>query len=143
VLETCVGRIRYLGVVLYDADRIEEAASVADEQDLYEAQLGVFLDPNDPAVIEQARKDGIPEAWIEGAKNSPVWKMAMDWKVALPLHPEYRTLPMVWYVPPLSPITRRPTPATWASTASCPTSPRCASPVQYLANLLTAGRTGP
>ena len=33
--ETCVGRIRYLGVVLYDADRIEQAASVADEQDLY------------------------------------------------------------------------------------------------------------
>ena len=27
--ETCVGRIRYLGVMLYDADRIEEAASVA------------------------------------------------------------------------------------------------------------------
>ena len=26
--ETCVGRIRYLGVVLYDADRIEDAASV-------------------------------------------------------------------------------------------------------------------
>ncbi len=26
--ETCVGRIRYLGVLLYDADRIEEAASV-------------------------------------------------------------------------------------------------------------------
>jgi nitrate reductase beta subunit len=25
VLETCVGRIRYLGVLLYDADRIEEA----------------------------------------------------------------------------------------------------------------------
>ncbi len=50
--ETCVGRIRYLGVVLYDADRIEEAASVADEEDLYEAQLSVFLDPNDPRVIE-------------------------------------------------------------------------------------------
>ena len=26
--ETCVGRIRYLGLVLYDADRVEEAASV-------------------------------------------------------------------------------------------------------------------
>ena len=26
--ETCVGRIRYLGVMLYDADRIEEIASV-------------------------------------------------------------------------------------------------------------------
>ena len=29
----------------------------------------------------------------------------MDCKIAFPLHPEYRTLPMVWYVPPLSPIT--------------------------------------
>ena len=36
--------------------------------------------------------------------SSPVYKMAVQWKVALPLHPEYRTLPMVWYVPPLSPI---------------------------------------
>jgi nitrate reductase beta subunit len=26
--------------------------------------------------------------------------MAMEWKVAFPLHPEYRTLPMVWYIPP-------------------------------------------
>src|SRR5262249_59519102 len=24
--------------------------------------------------------------------------------VALPLHPEYRPLPMVWYIPPLSPV---------------------------------------
>ena len=24
--------------------------------------------------------------------------------MALPLHPEFRTLPMVWYVPPLSPV---------------------------------------
>ena len=102
--ETCVGRIRYLGVVLYDADGIEEAASVADEKDLYEAQLDIFLDPNDPAVIAQARADGVPEAWLEAARKSPIWKMAMEWKVAFPLHPEYRTLPMVWYVPPLSPI---------------------------------------
>ncbi len=34
--ETCVGRIRYLGVLLYDADRIAEVASTANEQDLYE-----------------------------------------------------------------------------------------------------------
>ena len=46
--ETCVGRIRYLGVLLYDADKIESAASVADEKDLYDAQLGVFLDPFGP-----------------------------------------------------------------------------------------------
>ena len=27
-----------------------------------------------------------------------------DYEVALPLHPEYRTMPMVWYIPPLSPV---------------------------------------
>ncbi len=68
------------------------------------SQLEIFLDPNDPKVIEQARADGVPEAWLEAARKSPVWKMAMEWKVAFPLHPEYRTLPMVWYMPPLSPI---------------------------------------
>ncbi len=26
------------------------------------------------------------------------------YRVALPLHPEYRTMPMVWYIPPLSPV---------------------------------------
>jgi nitrate reductase beta subunit len=89
--ETCVGRIRYLGVMLYDADKIEQAASVADEKKLYDAQMGVFLDPNDETVIAQARRDGVPEAWLEAARRSPVWKMAMEWKVAFPLHPEYRT----------------------------------------------------
>ncbi len=58
--ETCVGRIRYLGIVLYDADRVQEAASVRDEHDFYAAQLDVFLDPDDPAVRSQARRDGIP-----------------------------------------------------------------------------------
>ncbi|TIV23892.1 MAG: nitrate reductase subunit beta, partial [Mesorhizobium sp.] len=51
--ETCVGRIRYLGVILYDADRIEAAASTPQEKDLYQAQLDIFLNPNDPAVIAQ------------------------------------------------------------------------------------------
>ncbi len=57
--ETCVGRIRYLGVLLYDADAIENAASTENEKDLYQRQLDVFLDPNDPKVIEQALKDGV------------------------------------------------------------------------------------
>src|SRR5207344_3609630 len=69
--ETCVGRIRYLGVLLYDADGIQTAASVEDEQDLYEAQLKLFLDPNDPAVTAQASADGVPDAWIAAAKRSP------------------------------------------------------------------------
>ena len=75
-----------------------------DEKDLYEAQLNLFLDPNDPTIADQARAGGVPDAWIEAAKRSPTYKMAVDWKIAFPLHPEYRTLPMVWYVPPLSPI---------------------------------------
>ena len=33
-----------------------------------------------------------------------MYALAHRYRVALPLHPEYRTLPMVWYVPPLSPI---------------------------------------
>ena len=95
--ETCVGRIRYLGVLLYDADRIEEAASAEHETDLYERQCEVFLNPNDPAVIEEALKQGIPHNVIEAAQKSPVYKLAMDWKLALPLHPEYRTLPIDVY----------------------------------------------
>ena len=141
--ETCVGRIRYLGVVLYDADRIQEAASVPDDKDLYQAQLDIFLNPHDPAVIEQARKDGIPEAWLEGARKSPVYKMAVDWKVALPLHPEYRTLPMVWYVPPLSPITSAANAGKIGVNGAIPDISEMRIPVQYLANMLTAGDTAP
>jgi nitrate reductase beta subunit len=141
--ETCVGRIRYLGVVLYDADRIEAAASVPNEQDLYQAQLDVFLDPRDPKVIEQARRDGVPEAWLEGARRSPIWKMAMEWKVAFPLHPEYRTLPMVWYVPPLSPISAAANAGQIGSNGEIPDVNQLRIPVKYLANLLTAGDTAP
>ena len=141
--ETCVGRIRYLGVVLYDADRIAEAASTENEKDLYQAQLDIFLNPHDPKVIEQARLDGIPEAWLEGARNSPVYKMAIDWKVALPLHPEYRTLPMVWYVPPLSPITAAANAGHVGMNGELPDVSQMRIPVQYLANLLTAGDTAP
>lgn len=102
--ETCVGRMRYIGIFLYDADRVTEAASVENEQDLYEAQLDIMLDPFDPEVIREAKKQGIQQSWIEAAQKSPVYKLAKEWKIALPLHPEYRTMPMVWYVPPLSPI---------------------------------------
>ncbi|HRH29844.1 MAG TPA: nitrate reductase subunit beta, partial [Aquabacterium sp.] len=141
--ETCVGRIRYLGVLLYDADRIQEAASVEHDKDLYQAQLDIFLDPNDPKVIAQARADGIPDNWLEAAKNSPVYKMAVDWKVALPLHPEYRTLPMVWYVPPLSPIQAAANSGDLGVNGQIPDVKQLRIPVKYLANLLTAGDTFP
>lgn len=141
--ETCVGRIRYLGVLLYDADKIQEAASVENEQDLYEAQLGVFLDPFDPEVIEQARKDGVPDSVLSSAQRSPVYKMAMDWKVALPLHPEYRTLPMVWYVPPLSPVQSAAEAGEVGMAGVIPDVDSLRIPIKYLANMMTAGEEEP
>jgi nitrate reductase beta subunit len=102
--ETCVGRLRYIGLVLYDADRVLQAASTVDERDLYEAQRRVFLDPNDPSVVAAAERAGIPRDWIDAAQRSPVYALINTYRVALPLHPEYRTMPMVWYIPPLSPV---------------------------------------
>ena len=141
--ETCVGRIRYIGVVLYDADRILEAANTPQERDLYEAQLGIFLDPNCPEVAAAARANGVPEDWIRGARHSPIWKLAMEWKVAFPLHPEYRTLPMVWYVPPLSPIQNAAEAGRIGHDGDMPDVRSLRIPVRYLANLLTAGDEEP
>jgi nitrate reductase beta subunit len=143
--ESCVGRIRYNGIMLYDADRIEELASTSNEQDLYEAQCKIFLDPNDPAVIAAARAEGINDDWIKAAQNSPIYKMAIDWKIAFPLHPEFRTLPMVWYVPTLSPVQSQ------LDQGNLPTGPdgviplasALRTPTKYLANLFTAGKEAP
>ena len=129
--------------MLYDADRIEEIASVEKESDLHEAQLGMFLDPNDPAVIEGARQEGIHEAWLEAAKRSPVYRMAVEWKVAFPLHPEYRTLPMVWYVPPLSPMQFAAESNYIGFNGAIPDIRSLQIPVKYLANLLAAGEEAP
>ncbi|TRW96533.1 nitrate reductase subunit beta [Paracoccus sp. M683] len=141
--ETCVGRIRYIGVILYDADRIEEAANAAEVMDLYDAQLGVFMDPNDPQVIAAARADGVPEDWIKAAQDSPIWKMAMEWKLAFPLHPEYRTLPMVWYIPPLSPIQNAAQAGAIGMDGAMPDVRNLRIPLRYLANMLTAGDEAP
>ena len=94
-------------------------------------------------MIAQARADGVPEGWLEAAKKSPVYKMAMEWKVAFPLHPEYRTLPMVWYVPPLSPISAAANAGQLGSNGQIPDVKQLRIPVAYLANLLTAGDTAP
>jgi nitrate reductase beta subunit len=144
--ETCVGRLRYIGLVLYDVDRVLEAASTTDETDLYEAQRRVFLDPHDPAVIRAAEQAGIARDWITAAQRSPVHRLINEFRVALPLHPEYRTLPMVWYIPPLSPVVDvvRDT----GHDAEDPGNLFAAIealriPVEYLAELFTAGDVGP
>ncbi|MFV0429520.1 MAG: nitrate reductase subunit beta [Arachnia sp.] len=144
--ETCVGRLRYIGVMLYDADRVLDAASQADDTGLYEAQRDVFLDPRDPEVAAEAERQGIPLDWIEAAKVSPVRRLIQDYKVALPLHPEYRTMPMVWYIPPLSPVVDA-----LSSTGHDGEDVHnlfgaldtLRIPMEYLANLFTAGDVGP
>lgn len=100
---SCVGKIRSFGVILYDMDRVQEAAQ-ADDKNLIRAQRDIILDPLDKEVIENARKNGISDDWIEAAQRSPVYKLFKKWELALPLHPEFRTLPMLFYIPPLAPI---------------------------------------
>jgi nitrate reductase beta subunit len=103
-MHSCVGKIRYLGVLLYDADRIEEIAS-RPESELVEAQRDMILDPFDPEVIREAANSGIDRKIVESAQKSPIFKFVKQWRMALPLHPEWRTLPMLFYVPPLLPVT--------------------------------------
>ena len=144
--ETCVGRLRYIGLFLYDADKVTAAASVENEHDLLDAQLDLLLDPEDPAVQEAARRDGIPEDWIDAARKSPVYKLAKVYKVALPLHPEYRTMPMVWYIPPLSPVVDalRETGNDAEDAGNLfGALESLRIPIEYLAELFTAGDTGP
>ncbi len=78
---------------------------------------------------------------MDAARRSPVYALAMRHRVALPLHPEYRTLPMVWYVPPLSPVMGMIEGE--GSTADpddvFPAIDRLRIPVRYLSNLLAAG----
>src|SRR6185436_16725950 len=59
------------------------------------------------------------------------------------LHPEYRTLPMVWYVPPLSPISAAANAGHVDTNGEIPDVSQLRIPVKYLANLLTAGDTVP
>ncbi len=131
---TCVGRIRYVGVILYDADRIQWAAAQPQTQDIYAAHLDVMLDPCDPEVTAAARFQGLSPNVLAAAARSPAYKLIKQWQLALPLHPEFRTLPMVWYIPPLSPVSGAVGDADAFSAID-----RMRIPVTYLANLLTAG----
>jgi nitrate reductase beta subunit len=135
---TCVGRIRYIGVILYDADRIRESASAGDAKAVYPAHLDIMLDPNDPKVAEEALRRGISETYLEAARRSPIYRLIKDWRIALPLHPEFRTLPMVWYVPPLSPIA-----GILDEKGVDAGVDSLRIPIKYLSNLLTAGDDEP
>ncbi len=100
---SCVGRIRYMGVILYDADKILDAIKVPNDR-LIDKHRETILDPFDPEVIAAAREAGIDEGWIRSAQTSPMYRFVKEWRLALPLHPEFRTMAMMYYVPPLSPV---------------------------------------
>ncbi|MCT1457970.1 nitrate reductase subunit beta [Aestuariimicrobium sp. p3-SID1156] len=144
--ETCVGRLRHIGIILYDADRVTKAAATKDPKDLYAAQLEVMLDPNDPEVLRAARAQGIAEDWLDAARRSPVYALIKHYRVALPLHPEYRTMPMVWYIPPLSPVVdllREQGHDAEAAGNLFGAIDALRIPVDYLAELFTAGDPAP
>ena len=69
--ETCVGRIRYLGVLLYDADRIEAAASVETTR-ICTRRSSICSSIRTIRRSSNRRARTVsPEAWLEGARNSP------------------------------------------------------------------------
>lgn len=137
---SCVGRIRYLGGLLYDADRIVEAMSVPDDQ-LVEAQREMILDPANPEVRAAALRNGIDELTLEACERSPVYKYVKEWKLALPLHAEFRTLPMLFYVPPLLPVMAKTDDGVYDSSNEELFSPieKARLPMEYLASLFSAG----
>jgi nitrate reductase beta subunit len=143
---SCVGRIRYLGVLLYDADRIEAAAS-APELELVQAQRDAILDPFDPKVIAAAKANGVDEGWIQAAQRSPLYKFVKVWKLALPLRPQFRTVAMMFYIPPLSPIVstvehglvKLDLPPEQVDFELFHHLDKARLPMQYLANLFAAG----
>jgi len=140
---SCVGRIRYLGVLLYDADKLESVAKLP-EAELIDAHRDMILDPHDKKVIAAARANGIQDSVIESAQKSPVYQFVKVWKLALPPHIEYRTLPMLFYVPPLSPVmaTREDKTIDHVSQDLFHDIDQSRVPMKFLANLFGAGHEG-
>ncbi|MBI3650894.1 MAG: nitrate reductase subunit beta [Acidobacteria bacterium] len=140
---SCVGRIRYLGGLLYDADKMLDAMN-AQDYNLVEAQRDLILDPFDPEVREGALRNGIDDATLEAVRRSPVYKYVKEWKLALPLHPEFRTLPMLFYVPPLLPVMANTDAGTYDTANDELFAPieKARLPMQYLAKLFSGGNVG-
>ena len=164
-MHSCVGRIRYLGVMLYNADDIHNAADGLDSGvDIVNRQLYTLLDPFDSDVIKAAKANGMSDSTLKAAQDSPVYRFVKEWELAVPLHPEFRTLPMLFYVPPLLPVMASlrdvkneeqeakmdPIAKTWGDDWLYDTSTeelwgtieQARFPLKYMANLFTAGDEG-
>ena len=120
------------------------AASVEDPQDLYEAQLSLFLDPNDP----DDRSAGA-RRWGAGRLDRGSQALADIQDGGRLARSRFRCirstarLPMVWYVPPLSPIQSHANAGAIDTVGEIPDVRSLRIPVRYLANLLTAGAEAP
>jgi len=137
---SCVGRIRYLGVLLYDAERIDAVAKKPD-MELVDAHRDMILDPYDPEVIKEAHDNGIGDDVIKAAQQSPVYKFVKEWHLGLPLHIEFRTLPMLFYVPPLLPVMSSFDGKTARNSTESifPDFDKARVPIEYMGKLFAAG----
>ena len=142
-MHSCVGRIRYLGVLLYDADKIESLTHLPEDQ-LIDGQLDAILNPFDPEVIKKAKESGLADSMIEAAQKSPIFKWVKEWGLALPLHAEFRTAPMLFYVPPLLPIMGNLVDGKFDNVNDTyfTSIEKCRLPIKYLASLFSIGDEG-
>jgi len=104
----------------------------------------MIMNPHDPKVIAAASANGIHDDVIKAAQKSPVYKYVIEWGLALPPHSEFRTLPMLFYVPPMLPVTSSFDGKTVKTMAEgiFPDFDKARIPMEFLANLLAAGDTG-
>ena len=137
---SCVGRIRYLGGLLYDADKLPDSVQVPDGH-LVDSHRDIILDPKDPKVRAAARKNGIDDRTLEAVERSPVYKFVKEWKLALPLHPEFRTLPMLFYVPPMLPVMGNTESGVYDTANEELFTPieKARLPIEFMASLFSAG----
>jgi nitrate reductase / nitrite oxidoreductase, beta subunit len=137
---SCVGRIRYVGVLLYDAERIARAAAAPADQAVYPAHLEMLLDPEDPEVRRAAKAQGLADNVLAAARRSPVHALicrvapgpAPAPGVPHPAHGVVRAAPEPGQRP------GRP-----VRNAQVDQVDRMRIPITYLANLLTAGDEAP
>ena len=147
---SCVGRIRYIGVLLYDADLVP-AACHGRQTKTWSQPRSHHPGPVRSEVLARARANGIEENWIIAAQKSPAYAFIKRWGLALPLRPEFRTMPMMFYIPPLSPVVS----SLEDDLIKLDISPEeryfemfdrlnaARMPVEYLASMFTAGNPAP
>ena len=143
--ETCVGRLRYLGLILYDADQVLGAAATPGRAGPLPGPAERLPRPARPRGAGRGGQAGIPQRLDRGARSarrSTSWPCGTGWRCRC----TRSTAPCRW-----SGTSRRC--RRWP-TSSCPATSRDPAissppidslriPVEYLANLFTAGDTGP